>query len=304
MDSKLDKHIKTIVFAIVICAVCAMGVLGALSVLHVLPSPLSDDNLTIVLSFVGVIATFIVVGNYAQVSGIRDDMSQKMEEYKKTEKESRDTLKSYLLEEIKKAKEIDSEERVRLRAELTTNFQRKLEEVCQECSETHVKPLKEELDDVNQRVISQSETSLQYFSSQTKDISFYIRSIVEIMVNTALNEKLVQIAVKVVDANSDYKILCKKKKRSISAKAKIDHGILQFYSVKNSIMTNIASGDINIIDGITIEDFTLLSRVAVLFVKLQEKESINDSLLSSLQREKTVNTPPLDGEFYQDKNKI
>lgn len=33
-----------------------------------------NDNVTLVISFIGVIATFIVVGNFSQVSAMRDDV--------------------------------------------------------------------------------------------------------------------------------------------------------------------------------------------------------------------------------------
>ena len=40
---------------------------------------LSDANLTIVLSFIGVLATFIVIGNFAQVSDIKRSMEQDLD---------------------------------------------------------------------------------------------------------------------------------------------------------------------------------------------------------------------------------
>lgn len=77
-----NKFWHSLVLAIAVMLLAIFGVWIIQS--HVVPSsvPLTDANLTIVLSFIGVLATFIVIGNFAQVSDIRRSMEQDLEKKK------------------------------------------------------------------------------------------------------------------------------------------------------------------------------------------------------------------------------
>ena len=74
---------QTLAIAIAVMLLAIFGVF----IIHkwIVPNDttLSDANLTIVLSFIGVLATFIVIGNFAQVSDIRRRMEQDIEDIKK-----------------------------------------------------------------------------------------------------------------------------------------------------------------------------------------------------------------------------
>ena len=76
---------QTLVITIAVMLLAIFGVF----VIHTWIVPnnttLSDANLTIVLSFIGVLATFIVIGNFAQVSDIRHQMEQDIEDIKTKE---------------------------------------------------------------------------------------------------------------------------------------------------------------------------------------------------------------------------
>lgn len=79
----MDKnflHILYLVIGVGFVSVLVVYLIHKLVVpIHV---PLSDTNLTIVLSFIGVLATFIVIGNFAQVSDIRRQMEQDLAQKK------------------------------------------------------------------------------------------------------------------------------------------------------------------------------------------------------------------------------
>lgn len=74
------------VFLVFIIAVCILGVWLIFRILQPIHAPISDTNLTIVLSFLGVLATFIVVGNFSQVTAIKDEMSNKIENLREQSK--------------------------------------------------------------------------------------------------------------------------------------------------------------------------------------------------------------------------
>lgn len=79
----MDKNILHILYLVIGIGVSSVLVVYLINRL-VMPIhiPLSDANLTIVLSFIGVLATFIVIGNFAQVSDIRRQMEQDLAQKK------------------------------------------------------------------------------------------------------------------------------------------------------------------------------------------------------------------------------
>jgi hypothetical protein len=64
-----------------------------------------NDNVSLVISFIGVIATFIVVGNFSQVSAMRDDVR----EAKNSMKQDNADFKDEILSQIEELKEIPKE---------------------------------------------------------------------------------------------------------------------------------------------------------------------------------------------------
>lgn len=84
-EDNMKELRRTLIIAVVVMIIAIFGVY----LVHkfVVPNsvPLTDSNLTIVLSFIGVLATFIVIGNFAQVSDIRRQMEQNLEDIKTKE---------------------------------------------------------------------------------------------------------------------------------------------------------------------------------------------------------------------------
>lgn len=76
---------QTLVIAISVMLLAIFGVFAIHKWIVPNDVALSDANLTIVLSFIGVLATFIVIGNFAQVSDIRRKMEQDIENIKTKE---------------------------------------------------------------------------------------------------------------------------------------------------------------------------------------------------------------------------
>lgn len=67
-----------------------------------------NDNVTLIISFIGVIATFIVVGNFSQVSAMRDDVRDTKNSMRQENEDFKDGILSQIDELQKMPREIES----------------------------------------------------------------------------------------------------------------------------------------------------------------------------------------------------
>lgn len=282
MKSEKNDIIKTIVLAIIIVSICVMGVMGALSVLHVLPTPLTNDNMTLVLSFVGIIATFIVVGNYTQVSSIRDDM----------------------LDKIQIAKDEANKNLSNKADELKKDFDNKLSHVCDDCADSHIKPLQTEIENISSSLENFNSRYYTLLSAQQANIQKYLQGVLEITMKYTINKPdVLQIINEILPHDALCKVQCKGKKRPVVATIKVENNLLKFYNDKSSIL--IPSDEIEIINDKVVDNFDLLNSIMVLFKKVQEDTCIykQEPMLSSLKGGDNSSSIPQDGFFQKDINK-
>lgn len=282
MEPKTEKTLKDILLALIIVSICAMGVIGALSALHVLPTPLSNDNMTIVLSFVGIIATFIVVGNYTQVSSIRDDMLDKIQ----TAKDEANKNLSNKVDDLKK------------------DFDSKLSHVCDDCADSHIKPLQTDIDNISGSLENLNSMYYSLLFKQQTNIHGYLQSILEITMKYTINKPdVLQIINEILPHDAQCKVQCKGKKSTVVATIKVENNSLQFYNAKSSIL--IPSDEIEIINDKVVDNFDLLNSIVVLFKRVQEDTCIykQEPMSSSLKGGGNGSSIPQDGFFQKDINK-
>lgn len=76
------KKILLSVLEITVVIIAAGGVVFIAKRASLINADISDFNVSLIIAFIGVLATFIVVGNYSQVSDIRNRVENEIEKFK------------------------------------------------------------------------------------------------------------------------------------------------------------------------------------------------------------------------------
>lgn len=225
--------IGIIAIVIILVAICILVIIK-------LAAPncvgLSDANLTIVLSFIGVLATFIVIGNYAQVSDIRRSMEQEMDKKKLAINNLYSTI-----DHLKDKTYVDLEK--------SNSNLIKLKKY----TDKHISDLKDTIEE-------QSDNDRRYTIDEVRKLQETIKEYKCLVLNVSIAPfgeigavMILLHKLSIYAENGEFSLVLKNPKKAIKAKVQINDGGFDFYA-KNEHVDELS---IVSIDGICINSQTL-----------------------------------------------
>jgi hypothetical protein len=107
-DYTIKKWITILVAVLVLVFLFFMLLMGSAKLKESTTLGSINDNITLIISFIGVIATFIVVGNFSQVSAMRDDVRDTKNSMRQENADFKHEILSQIKELQRMPKEIES----------------------------------------------------------------------------------------------------------------------------------------------------------------------------------------------------
>ena len=283
MKSSEDKHKEDkgwhdnlgpwMIWPPIILVICVVAIWIVNKVLRPLPAPLSDDTITIALAFIGIIATFIVVGNFSQVSAIREEMKSHIDDHKQTIFDFQTKIKENL-EDYKKERSREWEDD---KKNITEAYVGAINDAKNECYETYVVPLEKELSSHKE----QNKKTEEGFLNSLDDLKGGLFKIIISLIENNIcqnRQDLWELLISMLNTDHAIEISYESMENIISARWSLgleEGKKIVFNEIKGSVPKLLEKNKIKAINGtsVSIEDIDLLENSISLIQQVQKELS-------------------------------